>query len=81
MVDCEDMLVGERKSRGEESNLIKFAIIISHKEAREPPDTLRGSRGRQMVFGPWPNRVSHLFPDFKGEADRRSYHPEGLQLT
>jgi hypothetical protein len=44
-------------------------------------NTLRGSRGRKMVFGRWPNRVSHLFLDFEGEADRGSYHPEGLQLT
>jgi hypothetical protein len=77
----EDMLVGERKSRAEESNLIKYMIIISHREAHEPPDTSRGSRGCQMVFGRWPDRVSHLFPDFEGEADRRSYHPEGSQLT
>ena len=42
------------------------------------PDGARGSRG---VFGRWPNRVSHLFPDFEGEAESwRSYHPEGLQL-
>ena len=30
MVDCEDMLVGERESHTEESNLIKYTIIISH---------------------------------------------------
>jgi hypothetical protein len=81
MVDSEDILVGERKSRAEESIIIKYTIIISHREAHEPPDTLRGSRGRQMIFGCWPNRVSHLFRDFEGEADRRFYHPEGLQLT
>jgi hypothetical protein len=81
MVDCEDMLVGERKSRTGESNLIKYTIIISHREAHEPPDTLIGSQGRQMVFGRWPNQVSHLFLDFEGEAYWRSYHPEGLQLT
>ena len=34
-----------------------------------------------MVFRCWPNRVSHLFLDLEGEADRRSYHLEGLQLT
>jgi len=34
-----------------------------------------------MVFGRWPNRVSHPSPDFEGKADQRSYHPEGLQLT
>ena len=39
------MLVGERKSRAEESNLIKYRIIISHREAHEPPDTLRGLEG------------------------------------
>ena len=55
MVDCEDMLVGERKSRAEESNLIKYRIIISHREAHEPPDALRGSQGCQMVFGCWLN--------------------------
>jgi hypothetical protein len=74
-------VVGGRKSCAEELNLIKYTIIISQREAHEPPDTLRGSRGRQMVFGRWRNRVSRLFPDFEGEADRRSYHPEGLQLT
>jgi hypothetical protein len=81
MVDCEAILVSERKSCAEESILIKCTIIISHGEAHEPPDTSRGSRGRQMVFGHWPNRASHLFPDFEGKADRRFYHPEGLQLT
>jgi len=81
MVDCEDMLVGERESHTEESNLIKYVTIICHCKAHEPPDGVRGSQGCQMVFGCWPNRVNHLFPDFEGEADQRSYHPEGLQLT
>ena len=80
-VDCEDMFGWLNEEHVEESNLIEYAIIISHREAHKPPDTLRGSRGCQMVFGCWPNWVSHLFPDFEGEADRRSYHPEGLQLT
>ena len=44
------------------------------------PMVLRGSRGRQMVFGHWLNQVSHLFLDLEGEADRRSYHLEVLQL-
>src|SRR6267154_6783164 len=42
-VDILDILVSERKSRAEESTLIKYAITISRKEAHEPPDTLRGS--------------------------------------
>jgi len=79
MVDSEDMLVSQRKSRVEESNLIKYAIIMSHREALEPPDTSRGTKWYSGASGP--NRVSYLFLDFEGEADRRSYHPEGLQLT
>jgi hypothetical protein len=43
-------------------------------------NTFRGSRGRQMLFGCWPNQVSQLFLNFEGEADRSSYHPEGLHL-
>ena len=35
------MLAGGRKSHVEELNLIKHAIIISHREAHEPPDTER----------------------------------------
>jgi len=37
------------------SHYCKYEIIISHREAHEPPDALRGSQGCQMVFGCWLN--------------------------
>ena len=52
----------------------EVAAATAHNHAYRAPR-------RQMVFGRWPNQVSHLFPDFEDEADRRSYHPEGLQPT
>ena len=38
MAGCEDMLVDEKKSCAEESNLVKCATIISRREGHEPPD-------------------------------------------
>jgi len=34
-----------------------------------------------MVFQVLAEWVSHLFPDFKDEADLRSYHPMGTSMV